>query len=455
MSHAPGAAPRPSTGPPQSTPAGTRFLVRCFSSPWRLGLLFGALWSLAAVLVALVGGSAVALIPLGSALSLGLSWLGATAMQQEQQQRKQAAAAAQGRQQQLQSERARLLAVVQQLAGGVIVIDAQGHVVLANEAAKGFFGILRPPVGQPLVESIRHPELLHTARQVRADGAPREVIIEVPDTQRGRRVLRVRASALQLGEEFWGLLDASDETESRLIEAMRREFIANVSHELKTPLAAIKGYAETVELAIADDREAALHFVSQIHEQCRRLERLIADMMTLARAQAGAQHLRPTLIELAPLIAESIATYAPIAAAKGITLEHAVEHSAGERAPIRLYADREATLTIANNLIGNAIRYTPDGGLVSVASRREGDFGVLRVRDSGIGIPLHEQNRVFERFYRAEKSRQTASNGTGLGLAIVKNLTQAQGGRVALQSRPNRGSTFEIYLPVAAPPPRA
>jgi two-component system phosphate regulon sensor histidine kinase PhoR len=118
--------------------------------------------------------------------------------------------------------------------------------------------------------------------------------------------------------------------------------------------------------------------------------------------------------------------------------------------PTLVYADREATLTIANNVIGNAIRYTPDGGEVVASSRVDGDFAVLAVRDNGIGIPQHEQQRIFERFYRAEKSRKLHSSGTGLGLAIVKNLTQAQGGRIKLQSRPGKGSTFEIFLPELA-----
>jgi two-component system phosphate regulon sensor histidine kinase PhoR len=166
-------------------------------------------------------------------------------------------------------------------------------------------------------------------------------------------------------------------------------------------------------------------------------------MMTLARAQAGKQHLRPTTVDVDAVIADSIATYAPIASAKGINLRH----DRADASAVLAYADREATLTIANNVIGNAIRYTPEGGEVVVSSRRDGEFAVFSVRDNGIGIPQQEQRRVFERFYRADKSRKHTSSGTGLGLAIVKNLTQSQGGRVSLKSRPGKGSTFEIYLP--------
>jgi len=343
----------------------------------------------------------------------------------------------------LRAQRAQTIAVLANLDSGVLLVNQKGRVTMANAAAKRFFSISWEPVGKPLVEAIRQPELLEAVRLVIQDKAPRDVVADLRDESGTRRVLRVLCAAVSFEDVTAVLLTARDESENHQVEEMRREFVANVSHELKTPLAAIKGYAETVELAIGDDPEAAIHFVSQIRDQCRRLERLIADMMTLARAQAGKQHLRLATVDLAAVIAESIATYAPVAAAKEITLLHEPAH--GE--PAFVYADREATLTIANNVIGNAIRYTPGGGQVVASSRREGDFAVLSVRDNGIGIPQHEQQRVFERFYRADKSRIHHSSGTGLGLAIVKNLTQAQGGRVKLQSRPGKGSTFEIFLP--------
>jgi two-component system phosphate regulon sensor histidine kinase PhoR len=343
----------------------------------------------------------------------------------------------------LRAQRAQTVAVLANLDSGVLLVNQRGRVTMANAAVKRFFSIAWEPVGKPLVEAIRQPELLEAVRLVIKDKAPRDVVADLRDDAGTRRVLRVLCSAVSFEDVTAVLMTVRDESENHQVEEMRREFVANVSHELKTPLAAIKGYAETVELAIVDDPDAAVHFVSQIHDQCRRLERLIADMMTLARAQAGKQHLRLATVDLDAIITESIATYAPVAAAKDITLIH--EPSVNASALV--YADREATLTIANNVIGNAIRYTPDGGRVVASSRLDGDFAVLSVCDNGIGIPQHEQQRVFERFYRADKSRKQHSSGTGLGLAIVKNLTQAQGGRVKLHSRPGKGSTFEIYLP--------
>ncbi len=336
--------------------------------------------------------------------------------------------------------------VLANLDGGVIVLDPSGRITLINAAAKTFFLIDRPCLGQPLVQSIRQPEIIDAVQKIRGDQSPREVHVEVRSDAGVRRLLRVRCSSLLYGEASAVLIAAYDESEAKRSEEVRREFVANVSHELKTPLAAIKGYAETIELAIEDDPDAAKHFLSQIQEQCKRLELLIADMMTLARAQAGIQHLRPTTVDLETIIAESIATYTPVAAARRIELTHIKIQP-----PVTVFADREATLTIANNVIGNAIRYTPEGGAVRASCRKEGTFGVLVVEDNGIGIAENEQKRIFERFYRVDKSRKYASGGTGLGLSIVKNLTQAQDGEVRLRSQQGKGSTFEIFLPNSPP----
>lgn len=345
----------------------------------------------------------------------------------------------------LWNERARLTVVLENLDCGVIVVSPQGEIVLANVAAKKQFPVAHPMVGAPLAETIRHRELLAKVRQVAIDRSPREVVVDERNESGRRQVLRILCASVPYEKDVSAvLLIANDESEIREIEETRREFVANVSHELKTPLAAIKGYVETAELAIQDDPEAAKYFVSQIHDQTRRLESLVSDMLTLARAQAGTQNLRLTAVDLNAVVAESIATYTPVAGAKRIALSH----DRGGRATVMVRADREAAITIANNVIGNAIRYTPEGGEVIANVTSDGEFGVISVRDTGIGIPPHEQRRVFERFYRTEQSRQHSSVGTGLGLAIVKNLTQSQGGQVRLWSQPGQGSKFDILLPL-------
>lgn len=344
---------------------------------------------------------------------------------------------------QLRSQQAQAISVLANFDSGVLVLNPVGRITLANNTFKRYFSITIDPVGNLLEDVVRQPQLTEVIESVAADQSPREVILDLRGQDDVRRVLRARCAAVSFEMETVLIVTVYDETENHLIQEMRREFIANVSHELKTPLAAIKGFAETVEIAIHDDPEAACHFLSQIQDQCRRLERLIADMMTLARAQSGRQHLHLATVNLDAVLAESIATYAPIAASKQIELRQEPLDGA---VPL-IYADREATLTIANNVIGNAIRYTPEGGSVVASIGRDGGFVVLTVRDTGIGIPRQEQQRIFERFYRADNSRKHLSSGTGLGLAIVKNLSQAQGGQVKLDSRPGQGSTFRIYLP--------
>jgi len=296
-------------------------------------------------------------------------------------------------------------------------------------------------LGRPFTEIVRQPELTASIRNAVDEQHPQEFTLEFQH-QRGIRPIRVRVDLIDTGESQNLQLSLRDETEPRRVEEMRREFIANVSHELKTPLAAIKGYAETTELAIQDDPEMAVHFLSQITEQCYRLERLVNEMMQLARAQSGRDFLHVSSVSLADIVAESVRTYDPVARASGIDLIAEVD---GQRAKVT--ADREATLTIANNLIGNAVRYTPSGGRVRVYLRAEGESWALVVEDTGVGITAEDQKRIFERFYRGSRNSESSSSSTGLGLAIVKNLAQAQQGEVHVRSQPGEGSTFWVCLP--------
>ena len=238
------------------------------------------------------------------------------------------------------------------LTDGVIVLSSELRVLLINPSASDLLGIQSREglLGRPIAELARLPDLLQSIRVAVAEKQPQEVLIEVA-LENEVRPLRVRVNLIDTGQAANLQLSIRDETEARRLEQVRREFIANVSHELKTPLAAIKGYAETVELAISDDPDAAEHFLSQIHTQCSRLERLINDMMQLARAQAGRDKLNLVSVLLSDLIHESASTYLPVAEAGDVQL---VVDTLDESA--KVIADREATLTIVNNLIGNAVR---------------------------------------------------------------------------------------------------
>lgn len=383
----------------------------------------------------------------------------------------------QGRWQRLHAETRQNASVLLQMTDGVIVLAPDRSILLINPSARRLLGVTGKErlLGRLFPEVVRIPEVVTAVRETLARNRPQALTVEVSDGEIVRP-LRLLVDRIETAAESNLLLTIHDETETRRVEEIRREFVANVSHELKTPLAAIKGYAETVETAIEDDPQAAAHFMKQIHQQCLRLERLVSEMMLLARAQAGRAHLKTAELALGPIVAESIKSYRPVAERKRISLDVA---DGADRAIV--VADREATLTIVNNLIGNAIRYTPEGGHVRVGFRAEpgtrmprpepqmpepqmpellgrglpewstpgrpSDYWAVVVRDDGIGIPAGEQERIFERFYRVEKARETTTGGTGLGLSIVKNLTLAQGGRVKVVSSPGQGSTFEVWLP--------
>lgn len=348
--------------------------------------------------------------------------------------------------------------VLGHMTEGVLAVTGDRRVLLMNHAARRLLGLTRDkPSGYHLADVCRVPQILSIVDAILAGKGPQQVDFRLTTTDQ-ERFLQVLAIALPAENSSGVLVTIRDESQVRQLESMRREFIANVSHELKTPLSAVKGYAETLQLGAKDEPETCEHFLQQIIFQATRLERLISDMLQLARAQSGTTHLSLGRVALQSVLHESLAAYEPVAAARGQTLTW-------ETIPpgASVIADREALLTIVNNLLGNAIRYTPEGGHIRLAVRpgQEPDsqttppatentalWGII-VEDDGIGIPSEDQERIFERFYRVEKARDATRGGTGLGLAIVKNLVQALGGQIRLTSEPAKGSSFEVWLHAA------
>lgn len=343
----------------------------------------------------------------------------------------------------LDAERRRGFHVLGHMTDGVVAVGADRRVLLLNPAARHLLGLFRQRlVGRRLAEVVRVPQIVEAVDSVLAGRGPEEVEFDLASD--GERSLRVQAIELPSDGAPGALVTIRDETQVKHLERMRREFIANVSHELKTPLAAVKGYAETLQLGAKDDPETCSHFLTQIDFQAGRLERLINDMLQLARAQTGVENLRLINLSLIPVMNESITTYQPLANARDLTINWSPPSQS-----IAVVADREALLTIINNLVGNAVRYTPEGGTVDVHVRAAGHLWAIVVADNGIGIPEEDQQRIFERFYRVEKARDATRGGTGLGLSIVKNLVNALSGEIRLKSKVNVGSTFEVLLPAA------
>jgi two-component system phosphate regulon sensor histidine kinase PhoR len=233
-----------------------------------------------------------------------------------------------------------------------------------------------------------------------------------------------------------------DVTALRKLETMRRDFVANVSHELKTPLASIKAYAETLRLGALHDNEKNLQFVEQIESQAELLNRQIHDLLQLARVESGETSFSFTDVDLNDVCQSCFDQFEVIAQDRSLEFKTVF---ADPGPTVR--ADLAALETIVKNLVVNAIHYTQDGGSVTISTSTDNGDSIVEVIDSGIGISPDQQARVFERFYRVDKARSRDMGGTGLGLAIVKHLAQSFGGSVNLQSSLGKGSTFQVRFP--------
>jgi two-component system phosphate regulon sensor histidine kinase PhoR len=235
-----------------------------------------------------------------------------------------------------------------------------------------------------------------------------------------------------------------DVTELRRLERMRQDFVANASHELKTPLASIKAYTETLLDWALQDETVNSRFLQGIDEQVERLNQLILDLLSLARIESGQEPFQHSPLQLIPVLEACVAAQRGRAEGKNLNLTFLPQ---GLDQAALVLADEEAVRQIVDNLIDNAIKYTPDGGSVCVSCFGDHDEACIEVADTGIGIPRNDLPRIFERFYRVDKARSRELGGTGLGLSIVKHLMQSIGGQIEVASRVGSGSKFTIHIP--------
>ncbi|MDD5630178.1 MAG: ATP-binding protein [Elusimicrobia bacterium] len=254
----------------------------------------------------------------------------------------------------------------------------------------------------------------------------------------GGRLGRLARSLDRLAEKV-----QSDIAQLRRSDAVRKDFTANVSHELRTPLAAIKAFAETLREGAADDAEHRMEFIAEIERNADRMTRLVDDLLTLSALDSDARPPAAEPVDLMRLAAEVTATLKPLAGRKelGLRLEPFRDIPA-------VRGDRGQLKQVLTNLLDNAIKFTPEKGLVRVSAACAEGRVTVAVQDTGIGIPAEDLPRIFERFYRVDKARSRELGGTGLGLAIVKHIAEAHHGGVAVESRPGEGSTFRVCLPV-------
>lgn len=321
--------------------------------------------------------------------------------------------------------------VLASLGLAYIVVDTVDGVVRANPAAYAF-GLVR---GHTVV----HDEILTLTGRVRGDGVIIEEQLELPRGLQGETSIVVSLRVAPLGDEYILVL-ADDRTEVSRTEAVRNDFVANVSHELKTPVGAISLLAETIEEA-ADDAEAVARFSQRLHKESNRLAALVQDIIELSRVQGKNVVHAGVPIDLNDVVAEAMDRSKLPAEAKDIGIR------LGGTLPRRVHGDFDQLTMAFRNLIDNAVRYSPENTRVGIGLSSRDGIAQVTITDQGIGIAPEDRERIFERFYRVDTARSRQTGGTGLGLSIVKHVITNHGGDVALWSLQGRGSTFTVRLP--------
>lgn len=335
----------------------------------------------------------------------------------------------------VRGEQRRAEEIIERMAEGVLVLDGSLRPVLVNRSARTMLGLqqVAPPPRLP------SEEVAGVARRALANEGGAEAIVTLWFPR--RRAVRVRGTPLGQGEGIVVVLQ--DVTHDVRTQEIRREFVAHASHELKSPVASLQALAEALRHAIADDPAAAARFADRLSSEADRLGRLIRDLLDLSRLEDSA---RPPddEIELGDVVRRELALIRQTADDADVDLQTSLAHA-------WVRGDDQHLGLMLRNLLDNAIRYTPSGGIVSVTLERDEADAVLTVADTGIGIPRVAQERIFERFYRVDRGRSRDRGGTGLGLAIVKHAVELHGGVITLESELGNGSTFTIRLPTIEP----
>ncbi|KQO63485.1 sensor histidine kinase [Curtobacterium sp. Leaf261] len=326
-----------------------------------------------------------------------------------------------------------IAAVIATMHNPAVVVDPSNTVVATSPQALA--------VGLVVRRRLAHKELMRLVDRVRSSGEMGSEDLELPRGRRGEMVGYLSFRAATLGNRYV-LLTADDLTESRRIDEVRRDFVANISHELKTPIGAIGLLAETL-VAAADDPVHVKRFAGQLITESERLGALTKDIIELSRLQSVDAIEASEEVGIDGVVEAAVDTNAVVAASRGIAIARE------KKSKLRVIGDPGLLQIAVSNLIANAIKYSPDNTRVGVGVRSTKGFVEIAVTDQGVGIPEADLDRVFERFYRVDPARSRATGGTGLGLAIVKHVVGNHGGSVKVWSQTGKGSTFTIRLPEA------
>ncbi len=343
----------------------------------------------------------------------------------------------------LAEEKNKLRTVLEQMADGIIVTNAAGRILVFNPACEEVFGVAAATVlDQQVYGATFMPDLQRAIqRALQGESVVEEMRLRYPQPM----VLGVYASPFRDGEGHTqgAIVLIQDRTELRRIAELQRDFIANASHELRTPAAAIHATVETLLDGAKDDPAARDHFIAALARESERLTALTTNLLDLSRIEAASGSPQATRLDLPAVLADVLELARPALESRKLALETAVP------ADLQVSADRVQLTQILTNLVDNAVKYTPDGGTIRVEGRLEDGCVVVAVSDTGIGIAPADQERIFERFYRVDKARSRALGGTGLGLAIAREAAEAHGGSLTVAREPGKGSTFTLKLPAA------
>jgi len=338
-----------------------------------------------------------------------------------------------------------LLTMIHSMNEGVLLLNEAGRIVLLNPSARRILDVTEDAaLGRHYLEVVRHAGLAELIGQSKDQEAVAHGELELPGSDERTFSVNVGAVRESTGRVLGQIVVFADITALKRLMKMRSDFVANVSHELKTPLTAILGYVETLQSGAMDDKKNRGHFLEKIADQSRRLHALIEDVLELSRIESGRYVEAVETVDLKEAANAALEVLKAKAESKRIRILDAVPES------LKVKTQPDGLQRILVNLLDNAVKYSPEGTTVTLWARKENDgWTAVKVSDEGYGIPAQHLSRIFERFYRADVSRSRSAGGTGLGLAIVKHLTERAGGTVSVESSEGKGSSFTVTLPTA------